>query len=72
MTEASSELNDAFNPSAEEGTPEFTLLPKGAYVASIVDAVALPLIVDGETGFGGLRNMRRTMRLRPEAKPVSG
>lgn len=32
-------------------------------VASIVDAVALPLIVDGETGFGGVRNMRRTMRL---------
>lgn len=32
-------------------------------VASIVDAVTLPLIVDGETGFGGARNMRRAMRL---------
>jgi len=32
-------------------------------VAAIVDAVTLPLIVDGETGFGGVRNMRRTMRL---------
>jgi hypothetical protein len=42
MSEASTELNDAFNPSAEEGTPEFTLLPKGAYVASIVDAVVKP------------------------------
>lgn len=32
-------------------------------ISSIVDAVSLPLIVDGETGFGGVRNMRRTMRL---------
>jgi 2-methylisocitrate lyase-like PEP mutase family enzyme len=32
-------------------------------ILSIVDAVSLPLIVDGETGFGGVRNMRRTMRL---------
>jgi 2-methylisocitrate lyase-like PEP mutase family enzyme len=32
-------------------------------ILSIVDAVALPLIVDGETGFGGIRNMRRTMRV---------
>ena len=31
-------------------------------ITSIVEAVALPLIVDGETGFGGVRNMRRTMR----------
>lgn len=32
-------------------------------ISAIVDAVSLPLIVDGETGFGGVRNMRRTMRL---------
>jgi 2-methylisocitrate lyase-like PEP mutase family enzyme len=32
-------------------------------ISSIVDAVSLPLIVDGETGFGGVRNIRRTMRL---------
>lgn len=32
-------------------------------ILSIVDAVSLPLIVDGETGFGGVRNIRRTMRL---------
>lgn len=32
-------------------------------VRAIADAVSLPLIVDGETGFGGVRNMRRTMRL---------
>lgn len=32
-------------------------------VLAITDAVTLPLIVDGETGFGGVRNMRRTIRL---------
>jgi 2,3-dimethylmalate lyase len=32
-------------------------------ILAIVEAVALPLIVDGETGFGGVRNMRRTMRI---------
>jgi len=32
-------------------------------IMSVADAVALPLIVDGETGFGGVRNIRRTMRL---------
>jgi len=32
-------------------------------ILAIVDAVSLPLIVDGETGFGGVRNIRRTMRL---------
>jgi 2-methylisocitrate lyase-like PEP mutase family enzyme len=32
-------------------------------ILAIVDAISLPLIVDGETGFGGVRNMRRTMRL---------
>lgn len=32
-------------------------------VRAITDAVSLPLIVDGETGFGGVRNIRRTMRL---------
>ena len=34
-----------------------------ARIRSIVEVVSLPLIVDGETGFGGVRNMRRTMRL---------
>lgn len=33
-----------------------------ARILSIGEAVSLPLIVDGETGFGGVRNMRRTMR----------
>lgn len=32
-------------------------------ISSIVNAVSLPLIVDGETGFGGVRNVRRTTRL---------
>jgi 2-methylisocitrate lyase-like PEP mutase family enzyme len=34
-----------------------------ARIRSIAEAVSLPLVVDGETGFGGVRNMRRTMRL---------
>jgi 2-methylisocitrate lyase-like PEP mutase family enzyme len=34
-----------------------------ARIRSIVEVVSLPLIVDGEAGFGGVRNMRRTMRL---------
>lgn len=33
-----------------------------ARIRSITEAVSLPLIVDGETGFGGIRNTRRTMR----------
>jgi 2-methylisocitrate lyase-like PEP mutase family enzyme len=31
-------------------------------VRSIADAVSIPIIVDGETGFGNVRNTRRTVR----------
>jgi hypothetical protein len=39
---ASTELNEAFNPATEEGSPELTLLPKGAYLAEIEDAIIKP------------------------------
>jgi 2-methylisocitrate lyase-like PEP mutase family enzyme len=48
------------------GLPDAGLATAGEFesrIMSIVDCVSLPLIVDGETGFGGVRNMRRTMRL---------
>ena len=42
MSEASDQLSDAFNPSTEEGSPDFSPLPKGNYVASIIDAIVKP------------------------------
>jgi hypothetical protein len=42
MSEASDQLTEAFNPDAEEGTPELTLLRPGHYVARIVDAIVKP------------------------------
>jgi hypothetical protein len=38
----SDQLTEAFNPAAEEGTPEPTLLRQGHYVACVVDAIIKP------------------------------
>jgi hypothetical protein len=38
MSELSTLLNETFDTANEEGTPEFTPIPKGAYVAAITDA----------------------------------
>ena len=40
-----------------------TLTEVAAHVAAIRDAVKLPLIVDGDTGFGNALNMARTIRV---------
>ena len=40
-----------------------TLTEVAAHVAAIRDAVALPLVVDGDTGFGNALNMARTIRV---------
>ena len=40
-----------------------TLSELAARVDSIREAVDLPIVVDGETGFGNVRNMRRSVRL---------
>src|SRR3984957_12668114 len=48
------------------GLPDAGLATAGEFesrIRSIVDAVALPLIVDGETGFGGVRIMQRRVVL---------
>jgi hypothetical protein len=39
---ASTELSEAFNPATEEGSPELTLLPKGAYLGEIENAIIKP------------------------------
>lgn len=46
--ETSYSLSDPFDPSKEEGSPKFTLLPKGNYVACITDAK----VVTYKTGKG--------------------
>jgi Protein of unknown function (DUF669) len=43
MTELSTVLSEAFDTPNEEGSPDFEPLPKGSYVASIIDAKAGPL-----------------------------
>lgn len=40
-----------------------TLTEVASHVAAIRDAVALPLVVDGDTGFGNALNMARTVRV---------
>ena len=40
-----------------------TLTEVAAHVAAIRDAVKLPLVVDGDTGFGNALNMARTVRV---------
>ena len=40
-----------------------TLTEVAAHVAAIRDAVELPLVVDGDTGFGNALNMARTIRV---------
>ena len=40
-----------------------TLTEVASHVAAIRDAVALPLVVDGDTGFGNALNMARTIRV---------
>jgi hypothetical protein len=43
MSELSTTLTEAFDTANEEGSPEFEPLPKGTYVASIIDAKVGPL-----------------------------
>jgi hypothetical protein len=43
MSELSTTLSEAFDTPNEEGSPHFEPLPKGSYVASIIDAKAGPL-----------------------------
>jgi hypothetical protein len=38
MSELTTLLNESFDPSKEEGTPAFTPIPKGTYVAAISEA----------------------------------
>ena len=48
------------------GVPDIgltTLTEIADTVAAISDVVALPLLVDADTGFGNALNMRRTVRL---------
>ena len=48
------------------GAPDIgltSLTEVAAVVAAIADAVDIPLIVDGDTGFGNALNVRRTVRL---------
>ena len=39
---ASDQMSDPFDPATEEGTPELTIIPKGHYVARVVDAIIKP------------------------------
>jgi hypothetical protein len=43
VSELTSILTEAFNINAEEGSPDFEVLPKGSYVAAITDAKVGPL-----------------------------
>ena len=54
MSEVTTLLTEAFDIDNQEGTPEFELLPKGNYVASITEAQAGPL----KTGRGHAVTLR--------------
>jgi 2-methylisocitrate lyase-like PEP mutase family enzyme len=48
------------------GAPDIgltTLTELASHVAAIADAIELPLLVDGDTGFGNAVNMRRTVKV---------